>query len=61
MSSLVVFSVSVPRLAAFYEAVLGATQHLEPSGDIRLIGDRGKFPFLSSGKDRQDDRGANST
>jgi predicted enzyme related to lactoylglutathione lyase len=40
MSSLVVFSVNVRRLAAFYEAVLGANPHHEPSGDIRLIGDR---------------------
>jgi predicted enzyme related to lactoylglutathione lyase len=39
MSSLVIFSVNVPRLAAFYEAVLGAKPHLEPSGDIRLSGD----------------------
>jgi predicted enzyme related to lactoylglutathione lyase len=40
MSSLVVFSVNVRRLAAFYEAVLGANPRHEPSGDIRLIGDR---------------------
>jgi predicted enzyme related to lactoylglutathione lyase len=40
MSSLVVFSVDVPRLAAFYEAVLGAKPNHEPSGDIRLLGDR---------------------
>ena len=40
MSSLVVFSVDVHRLAAFYEAVLGAKPHHEPSGDIRLLGDR---------------------
>jgi len=40
MSSLVIFSVNVRRLAVFYEAVLGAKPHFEPSGDIRLIGDR---------------------
>jgi predicted enzyme related to lactoylglutathione lyase len=40
MSSLVIFSVHVRRVAAFYGAVLGAKPHDEPSGDIRLIGDR---------------------
>jgi predicted enzyme related to lactoylglutathione lyase len=40
MSSLVVFSVNVRRLAAFYEAVLEVNPHHEPSGDIRLIGHR---------------------
>jgi hypothetical protein len=40
MSSLVVFSPNVPRLAVFYEAVLGATPLNEPSGDIRLVSER---------------------
>ena len=40
MSSLVVFSVDVRRLAVFYEAVLGTKPNHEPSGDIRLLGDR---------------------
>jgi predicted enzyme related to lactoylglutathione lyase len=40
MSSLVVFSVDVHRLAAFYEAVLGIEPNHESSGDIRLLGDR---------------------
>jgi predicted enzyme related to lactoylglutathione lyase len=40
MSSLVVFSVNVRRLAMFYEAVLGAEPVDESSGDIRLINDR---------------------
>jgi predicted enzyme related to lactoylglutathione lyase len=40
MSSLVLFSVDVIRLAAFYEAVLSAKLNLEPSGDIRLLSDR---------------------
>jgi predicted enzyme related to lactoylglutathione lyase len=40
MSSLVVFSVDIRRLAAFYEAVLRAKPNHEPSGDIRLLGDR---------------------
>lgn len=35
-----VFSVDVHRLAAFYEAILGAKANHEPSGDIRLLGDR---------------------
>jgi catechol 2,3-dioxygenase-like lactoylglutathione lyase family enzyme len=40
MGSLVVFSVDVPRLAAFYQAVLGARPTVESSGDIRLRNDR---------------------
>jgi hypothetical protein len=40
MSSLVVFSVDVHRLAMFYEVVLGAKPLVEPSGDIRLINER---------------------
>jgi predicted enzyme related to lactoylglutathione lyase len=40
MSSLVVFSVDVVRLADFYEAVLGAKPNHEPAGDIRLLSDR---------------------
>jgi hypothetical protein len=40
MSSLVIFSPNVPRLATFYEAVLGAHKFSEPSGDIRLVSDR---------------------
>jgi predicted enzyme related to lactoylglutathione lyase len=40
MGSLVIFSVDVPRLAAFYETVLGARPTVEPSGDIRLLTDR---------------------
>ena len=37
MASLVIFSSNVPRLAAFYEAILGATPMIESSGDIRLF------------------------
>jgi Glyoxalase-like domain len=40
MSSLVVFSINVRRLAAFYETVLGARSVHEPTGDIRLLSDR---------------------
>jgi predicted enzyme related to lactoylglutathione lyase len=40
MSSLVVFSIDVPRLARFYEIVLGAEPLREASGDIRLINER---------------------
>jgi predicted enzyme related to lactoylglutathione lyase len=40
MSSLVVFSVNVPRLAAFYEAVLDARPLDDSSEDIRLINER---------------------
>jgi hypothetical protein len=40
MSSLVIFSVNVSRLAVFYEAVLDARPVTEPSGDIRLVNDR---------------------
>jgi predicted enzyme related to lactoylglutathione lyase len=40
MTSLVVFSPDVRRLAVFYEVVLGATSHSEPSGDIRLLSER---------------------
>jgi predicted enzyme related to lactoylglutathione lyase len=40
MSSLIVFSVNVPRLAAFYELVLGAKPQHEASRDIRLISAR---------------------
>ena len=40
MSSLVVFSINVRRLAEFYEIVLGAKPLTEQSGDIRLINDR---------------------
>jgi predicted enzyme related to lactoylglutathione lyase len=40
MSSLVVFSVNIPRLAAFYEAVLDAEPLDESSEDIRLINER---------------------
>jgi len=39
MASLVVFSVDVGRLAAFYESLLGVRPSLEPSGDIRLSSD----------------------
>jgi predicted enzyme related to lactoylglutathione lyase len=39
MSSLVVFSIDVPRLAAFYGHVLGATPLSEASGDIRIVND----------------------
>ncbi len=35
-----VFSVDVPRLAAFYQAVLHARPTHEPSGDIRLFTER---------------------
>ena len=40
MSSLVLFSVDLRRMATFYEAILGATPSYEPSGDIRLVNDR---------------------
>jgi hypothetical protein len=40
MSSLVVFSVNVLRLAAFYGAVLDAEPLDESSADIRLINER---------------------
>jgi predicted enzyme related to lactoylglutathione lyase len=39
MSPLVIFSQDVPRLARFYEHVLGATAATEKSGDIRLVTD----------------------
>jgi predicted enzyme related to lactoylglutathione lyase len=37
ISALVIFSADVPRLAAFYQAVLHARPDHEPSGDIRLF------------------------
>jgi predicted enzyme related to lactoylglutathione lyase len=40
MSSLVVFSIDVRRLAVFYESVLDAEPRDEPSGDIRLVSER---------------------
>jgi predicted enzyme related to lactoylglutathione lyase len=40
MAALVVFSVDVRRLAAFYEAVLGADATSESAGDIRIVNDR---------------------
>lgn len=40
MGSLVIFSVDVHRLAAFYENVLGSNRQYEESGDIRLVNDR---------------------
>jgi predicted enzyme related to lactoylglutathione lyase len=40
MSSLVVFSVNVRRLAVFYETVLGVDRLDESSGDIRLMNER---------------------
>ncbi len=40
MSSLVVFTINVRRLASFYEAVLGVKPVEEQSGDIRLSNDR---------------------
>jgi hypothetical protein len=40
MIALVVFSIDVPRLAAFYEAVLHVTPTYEHSGDIRLLSDQ---------------------
>jgi hypothetical protein len=40
MSALVVFSVDVGRLAAFYEAILEARPLVESSGDIRLVSDQ---------------------
>lgn len=39
MSALVVFSVDVGRLAAFYEAVLGVTSNHDSWGGIRLLGE----------------------
>jgi hypothetical protein len=38
MSSLVIFSIDVGRLATFYEAILEVRPTVEPSGDIRLVG-----------------------
>lgn len=35
-----VFSVNVPRLAIFYETVLGAKAFMESSGDIRLCNEQ---------------------
>ena len=40
MSSLVIFSKNVSRMAAFYEAILDAKPRVEPSGDVRLISER---------------------
>jgi predicted enzyme related to lactoylglutathione lyase len=40
MGSLVIFSVDVPRLAGFYQAVLGVMPTNEGSDDIRLRNDR---------------------
>jgi predicted enzyme related to lactoylglutathione lyase len=40
MSSLVIFSPDVQRLATFYEVVLGARPLREASGDIRVVSDR---------------------
>jgi predicted enzyme related to lactoylglutathione lyase len=40
MSSLVIFSPDVQRLATFYEVVLGARPMGESSSDIRLVNDR---------------------
>lgn len=40
MGALVIFSVNISRLATFYERVLGAEPHHEPSGDVRLMNDR---------------------
>jgi predicted enzyme related to lactoylglutathione lyase len=40
MSSLVVFSIDVRRLAVFYESVLDAEPRDELSGDIRLVSER---------------------
>ncbi len=40
MSALVIFSVDVPRLAAFYERVLGLRPVIEEAGDIRLRNSR---------------------
>jgi predicted enzyme related to lactoylglutathione lyase len=40
MGALVIFSVDVRRLVAFYEDILGATPTFEPSGDVRLLSER---------------------
>jgi len=40
MGSLVILSVDVGRLATFYQAVLTAAAVAEPSGDVRLSGER---------------------
>lgn len=40
MGALVIFSVDIGRLATFYENVLGAEPHHEPSDDVRLVDDR---------------------
>jgi predicted enzyme related to lactoylglutathione lyase len=40
MASLIIFSVDVPRLAAFYQAVLGVTPTSDGSDDVRLRSDR---------------------
>jgi predicted enzyme related to lactoylglutathione lyase len=39
MSSLVIFSVDVGRLAAYYEAVLGVSSSQDPWGGFRLTGE----------------------
>jgi hypothetical protein len=50
MSSLVVFSIDVRRLAVSYEMVLGAEPRDEPSGDIRLVNERDEVPVHSMPK-----------
>jgi hypothetical protein len=40
MSSVVLFTVNVSQMATFYEAILEATPLVEPSGDVRLFGER---------------------
>ena len=47
MSSLVIFTVNVGRLASFYEAVLDARPLVEASGDIRFVGGSGEV-FIHS-------------
>ncbi len=51
MGALVVFSVNVGRMAAFYEAILGARPLVESSGDIRLVSDREEIVLHSIPED----------
>jgi hypothetical protein len=57
MSSLVIFTVNVGRLASFYEAVLDARPLVEASGDIRFVGGSGEvFHSLDTQEDCPDNR-----
>ena len=60
MSSLVVFSSNIQRLAVFYEIVLDAKPLNEPSGDIRLVNDRDEVLIHSIPKETAKDIEINS-